>query len=759
MKTSFASKEIFETLTADKDKYKVVILIIASISESYNLFVECWKEYMNLFPEVKCYFLYSDPTIEADMMVYDNILVYKAEESFVPGIFQKTVSAMNFCQKYFNYEYIVRTNLSTFIHIPRLLNYLSDKPKENYVGGHYNQLPAANNQVLKQTLVNTYLKKIINEKFIYMHGTGMIFSSDVVEKFLNELKVKYDDIQAVSELPDDVLISLITYGFLTLDEYTDTEKFYRPVEFINICDYKIDCCALVKPTVFDDNMIFLVRNKIVSHSNKADIETRYNDLMNYIHQIRYFYNKPTFMDYIDEPPTKRVVDCFSFDDELDLLEYRLNILNDSVDHFVIVESTKTYMGVDKPLYYSENKARFSKFEDKIVHIVVDDLVVPDIESGGQWNNEKHQRNYMHVGIEQLELADYDYIIISDVYEIPDPVSINDCKNSNAILPFANLNQTFYYYNLNTLNNEVWIRPKIVTHGEYVKLGSVPSKIRLSVAPSTVRNGGWNLSYFGDAAFISNKIKNLPHQEFNTEEITDEKNIQRNIDQSTDIFNRATARLRQVSIADNGYLPPKYDEYLAKFVREPAVCESVPQGDHIQYEISEIEEPEPEPATEPEPTSEPVEELATESVEEVVTEPVEEVVTESVEEPVAEPAAESIEEVVTEPASEPAAESVEEVVTAAEPTEEHVAEPTEEAVTAAVSEPATEPAAESVEEVVTEPASEPAAESVEEVVTEPASEPAVQEPDSEPAPEPVAEVKPVVNVRPPPFQNKKEWDLV
>ena len=53
-----------------------------------------------------------------------------------------------------------------------------------------------------------------------------------------------------------------------------------------------------------------------------------------------------------------VYDCFSFFNELDLLEIRLNVLKDVVDKFVLVEATRTHTGRPKPLYYEENKARF-----------------------------------------------------------------------------------------------------------------------------------------------------------------------------------------------------------------------------------------------------------------------------------------------------------------------------------------------------------------------------------------------------------------
>ena len=67
-----------------------------------------------------------------------------------------------------------------------------------------------------------------------------------------------------------------------------------------------------------------------------------------------------------------VYDSFQFFNELDILLLRMHILDDVVDKFVISESTVTFSGDAKPLYYEENKGMFKEFEHKIIHNVVDD---------------------------------------------------------------------------------------------------------------------------------------------------------------------------------------------------------------------------------------------------------------------------------------------------------------------------------------------------------------------------------------------------
>ena len=72
-----------------------------------------------------------------------------------------------------------------------------------------------------------------------------------------------------------------------------------------------------------------------------------------------------------------IYDCFTFFNELDLLEIRLNILDEHVDYFVLAECTETFSGIEKPLYYEENKERFSKWSHKIIHHINEKIQAPD----------------------------------------------------------------------------------------------------------------------------------------------------------------------------------------------------------------------------------------------------------------------------------------------------------------------------------------------------------------------------------------------
>ena len=87
-----------------------------------------------------------------------------------------------------------------------------------------------------------------------------------------------------------------------------------------------------------------------------------------------------------------IFDCFSYLDEDLLLDVRLNILNDYVDYFVIVEGNKTWQNNPKKFRFDLNK--FNKFKKKIIYVPVEDL--PD--GPDPYLRENFQRNCILRGL-------------------------------------------------------------------------------------------------------------------------------------------------------------------------------------------------------------------------------------------------------------------------------------------------------------------------------------------------------------------------
>ena len=263
----------------------------------------------------------------------------------------------------------------------------------------------------------------------------------------------------------------------------------------------------------------------------------------------------------------KIVDCFTFYNELDLLTYRLNVLFDVVDHFVLVEATHTHTGHAKSLYYNENKHLFEKFHSKIIHVIVNNLPhkYPNINCDKEehWVNERFQRDRIDDGISQLGLDGRDYITITDLDEIPDPRILTIIKQNNADFDIYALEMELYYYNLNCrVLGELWTYPKIVSYKAYIELNEPCSRLRFWNC-GVVRSAGWHLSYFGDATHIQNKIQNFSHQEFNSSQFTDIDKINERISAGTDLYDRENP-IVHIHICDNTYLPLRYDEFLTRY---------------------------------------------------------------------------------------------------------------------------------------------------------------------------------------------------
>ena len=236
----------------------------------------------------------------------------------------------------------------------------------------------------------------------------------------------------------------------------------------------------------------------------------------------------------------KIYDTFIFFNELDLLDIRLNVLNDVVDHFVLVEATRTFQNRKKPLYFSENQYRFSKFLPKIKHIVVEDM--PD--SSDAWLLEYHQRNSIERGLALCEPEDQ--IMLSDIDEIPDPTKVTYAAKVTGIKAFR---QSLYYYYLNNACCELSDLPwTIMADYSEFKQPQVMRQHLIAVQASLlggstvtdahfIEEGGWHFSYLGGTDAILRKLEAFAHLEYSTEVYRDADRIARAVSNGCDLFGR------------------------------------------------------------------------------------------------------------------------------------------------------------------------------------------------------------------------------
>ena len=226
----------------------------------------------------------------------------------------------------------------------------------------------------------------------------------------------------------------------------------------------------------------------------------------------------------------RLFDCFTFFNELDLLEIRLETLDSLVDFFVIAEAPITYRADPKPLYFEQNKQRFAKFLPQIRHIIVDDLPT-DKGFNQNWQRETLQRAALERGL--ADARDDDIIMLSDLDEIPCPPKIKEAVTWHGTLRGFHMRFFSYFANCESHSgNAYWVGTGMTEYPlakgrfEYV-LKKLPTHLRMrpnaslrkrismrlkehSILPARglriqrIRNGGHHFSWLGGADKVLQK---------------------------------------------------------------------------------------------------------------------------------------------------------------------------------------------------------------------------------------------------------------
>jgi hypothetical protein len=172
------------------------------------------NEYYSLFNNVDTYYYCYDNSVKATELK-GNILYIKGNETYIPGILNKTIAAFEYFKENLNnYNYVVRSNISTIIRFDLLIKELQLK-KVKYGCALCNELKGIN----------------------YSSGTSIILRSDLVLDLIsNKEMIDYSLIDDVSIgkymneigiMPEPILTD--KFHFLNLNENIETgnKVFFR----------------------------------------------------------------------------------------------------------------------------------------------------------------------------------------------------------------------------------------------------------------------------------------------------------------------------------------------------------------------------------------------------------------------------------------------------------------------------------------------------------------------------------------------------
>ena len=239
----------------------ILNLVICSDNdnEKYNEMYNClrnfylnFEKHKNVF--VKTYFLKFTEDID-NYKLEDNILYIKGKESFVPGIIEKTLKGFQyFSDQINNYQYIIRSNLSTIIDFEYLAKELDTNPIHFYGGGHKRNLQWTGGGINDSTWFGTD----------YIEGTSIIFTP-------KSIKYIIDNIGLVrTNIIDDVSIAIFMREHATNEKVQNIHESRYAIVPCFVMNNRI-CVDRIKDMVLNNNFIFY-RNKCCNYREIDSIQ-------------------------------------------------------------------------------------------------------------------------------------------------------------------------------------------------------------------------------------------------------------------------------------------------------------------------------------------------------------------------------------------------------------------------------------------------------------------------------------------------------
>jgi hypothetical protein len=209
---------------------KGLILILAS--DDCELSIEhrkIYQKYMYQNQNFKFIFTYGKLFGKVNDINYDHDIIYDDIEEIYPMTIHKTLRAFKDIVKEYKFDFLIRTNLSTFWNLHNLDKYLDTLPKTNCYCGHTLYVPP---HFVNENRID-YYPYLIN----YCSGTSVILSYDLILLINNnneKIKNIVEDVSVGEFLNKQLSIPIIHNEMCILDDINiyenkinEKEIFYR----------------------------------------------------------------------------------------------------------------------------------------------------------------------------------------------------------------------------------------------------------------------------------------------------------------------------------------------------------------------------------------------------------------------------------------------------------------------------------------------------------------------------------------------------
>ena len=239
-----------------KRHYRAILLVLASdTGPIYTFFKKVYESYMDVNPNIKVFFVYAG---KVSFTPNDHDLIYPEvkESPIQPHSTTKVINAMEYIDNNYSYDFLIRTNLSTFWDFDSLLKRLDTLPTAFCLSGRLGGLPPP-----------------------FVTGIGMIISQDIIPEI-----IKHKELVNISwdkqYIPEDRLISEFFTNYLKVQIVPANNAYF--IENLTTPDINdIMLAAITKAKILKRDH-FRVKNLV----DRISIDTAVMKIL-----LKEFYNK------------------------------------------------------------------------------------------------------------------------------------------------------------------------------------------------------------------------------------------------------------------------------------------------------------------------------------------------------------------------------------------------------------------------------------------------------------------------------------
>ena len=228
-----------------------------------------------------------------------------------------------------------------------------------------------------------------------------------------------------------------------------------------------------------------------------------------------------------------IIDTFPINNELDMLECRLETMSEAVDFFIAVEADVDHQDHPKPFHISDNSDRFAQWSDKLIIVQATGMPTHD-EDPDPWARELAQREYVLDGLREVDrragLGKHDIVLHGDVDEICKPLHVRNVRpkfpKRPGALPdhtvdrgFVSFEQRGHFFAVDWLHPDPWCGTVAGTIEQIMALhvdhGANPFQRMRNLRNwnrSVLPDSGWHLSWLGGQEATLAKLGSFCHPE-------------------------------------------------------------------------------------------------------------------------------------------------------------------------------------------------------------------------------------------------------